>query len=269
MLQGIFSRVPAAAKAVKPRLYQTIDRSTNEFLSAPNHALLADVVNTINQAPDPTYASTKACQRLALRLRTQSLKVQSLALQTLEACVRGCGQYFHTTLAKSELLGHLGRMADRSVWCSTPMQAQTLTLIQEWAYAPLPQPEFSALYNRLKARNLPFPPRDGAATQQFTPYPGLTPPPPGQAATSPGGSQGTPGRHPPGGMAPGPHVSRAAANLGPDFLAPGRSPQQLASDLTVRLRRIQGFVGALVGTTRCRNRPCKPATFHVYITNQP
>lgn len=236
-LQGFFSRLPAGAKAVKPRLYAAIDRATSEYLSAPNLAQNMDVVSTINSAVDPTYAANKACKRICLRMRTRNQRVQYVALQLTENCVRSCGESFHVELAKSDLLTELARMADRSVWCATEIQRLVLALIQEWAYE-IKLPQFSTLYNRLKQRGMPFEPRGAPIEAQLQPYPGLSPPPPGAHPGAPGQQfrpypQGQPYPQGPGqgsgenGRPP----SRSAGILGPDLLKPGRSPAQLNSDL--------------------------------------
>jgi hypothetical protein len=243
-LQGLFSRLPAGAKAVKPRLYQAIDRATSEYLSASNLAQNMDVVSTINSAVDPTYAANKACKRILLRLRTRNQRVQYVALQLLENCMRSCGESFHNELVKSELFtNELSRMADRSIWCATEIQRLVLALIQEWAYE-IQIPAYSALFNRLKQRGLPFGPRGVPTDQVFQPYPGLSPPSPGGAAAgaSPGGGAGSP--HHPGsarhrhrhhhhhqGQQENGGGGRGGANLGPHLLRPGRSTADLQSDL--------------------------------------
>ncbi|KAG7668979.1 hypothetical protein Ndes2437B_g06713 [Nannochloris sp. 'desiccata'] len=256
---GLFSRLPAGAKAIKPRLYQAIDRATSEYLSAPNLAQNMDVVSTINGAVDPTYAANKACKRICLRLRTRNQRVQYVALQLLENCMRACGETFHNELARSDLFtGELARMADRSIWCATEIQRLVLALIQEWAYE-INIPAYSALFNRLKQRGLPFGPRGAPTDQVFQPYPGLSPPSPAAAAAggvaSPGaaglggvlgGGGGAGSPHHPGNARhrhrPSPHQQghqenghggggRGAVNLGPNLLRPGRSTPELQSDL--------------------------------------
>jgi hypothetical protein len=227
-LQGLFSRVPAGAKAVKPRVYATIDRATSEYLSAPNLAQNADVISTINSAVDPAYASNKACKRICQRIRTRNQRVQYVALQLLENCVRSCGEPFHAELAHSDLLTELGRMADRSVWCATDIQRLVLALIQEWAYE-LRYPRFSEVFNRLKRLNLPFEPRGGPMEARLQPYPGYSPPPPHAAAAAAAHQNGRTGPQRPMSRPGSPPAG--SAHLGPDLLRPDRSPTELLSDL--------------------------------------
>lgn len=215
-----------------------------------------DVVSTINSAIDPTYASNKACKRICLRLRTRNQRVQYVALQLLENCVRSCGEPFQAELAKSDLLNELARMGDRSVWCASEIQRLVLALIQEWAYE-IKIPQFSALYNKLKQRGMPFEPRGSAIEARLQPYPGLSPPPPGgyqnyptSAAAAGAGETHqhghAPAHHHPqqpypggGGQVPpqaggfGRPPSRSAAILGPDLLRPDRTIPELQSDLEV------------------------------------
>jgi VHS domain len=209
-----------------------------------------DVVSTINAAVDPTYAANKACKRICLRLRTRNQRVQYVALQLLENCMRSCGESFHNELANSDLFtNELARMADRSIWCATEIQRLVLALIQEWAYE-IKIPGYSALFNRLKQRGLPFGPRGVPTDQVFQPYPGLSPPSPGAAlaAGADGGAVGDTGsprqpgsaRHRRHSRAEPPHQQqgnggghggRGGANLGPHLLNPGRSTSELRADL--------------------------------------
>ena len=208
-----------------------------------------DVVTTINSAVDPTYAANKGCKRICLRLRSRNQRVQHVALQLLETCMRSCGEPFHNELSKSDLFNNeLARMADRSIWCSTDIQRLVLARIQEWAYE-IKIPAYSALFNRLKQRGLPFGPRGQTADQLFQPYPGLSPPSPGSA----GGSAGVIPPSSPSQAMQNPHIgrprsqrphgtggageggsrpsSRGGANIGADLLRPGRTQAELLSDL--------------------------------------
>lgn len=139
-------------------------------------------------------------------------------------------------------------MADRSIWCATEIQRLVLALIQEWAYE-INIPAYSALFNKLKQRGLPFGPRGTPTDQVFQPYPGLSPPSPAAAAAAAGaagagGELGAGSPHHPGG-APHRHRppahqqghqengggGRGTANLGPNLLHPSRSTPELQSDL--------------------------------------
>ena len=237
--QGLFSRVPPAAKAVKPRLYATIDRATSPHLSAPNLSAYSEVEATINSAFDPSYASTKACKRILLRIRTRNQRVQYLALLLLEHCVRSCGERFHSELAASELLQELSRMADRSLWCATDIQRLILAMIQEWAYE-IRDPRFSELFNRLKRLNLPFEPRGAGMEMRLQPYPGyyqqVQPQYAGGTVAQGAGRRPQPQHHPQRGRISRPSPPAAAAGssqLGPELLQPERSSEQLLSDLEV------------------------------------
>ncbi|GAB4813550.1 hypothetical protein N2152v2_000596 [Parachlorella kessleri] len=110
---GLMSRQPSRVRAVKARLYELIDRATSEYLSAPNFALNSDVVAAINGSPEPGYAATKVCKRIKVRLGLKNPRVQQLALQLLEHCVRNCGEGFHRELAKSELFVELLSLSDK------------------------------------------------------------------------------------------------------------------------------------------------------------
>ena len=237
-MQGLFSRVPAAAKAVKPRLYAAIDRATSQHLSAPNLAVNAEVASTIVTALDPSYASTKACKRLCIRIRTRNQRVQFLALHVLQECVRTCGAPFHTELARSELFSELSRMADRSLWCSTDIQRLILALIQEWAYE-IREHKFSAEFNRLKRLNMPFEPRGAGVDARLQPYPGYDPQ---MHAVSQGGYLGNGAHGHGGGLHPARNnpvghpqqhsiTTSGSGQLGADLLKPGKTRDQLLSDI--------------------------------------
>ena len=234
-----FSKYSSEEKRVKPRLYASIDRATYERLSAPNLASNLDVLNVINTALSPEYASVKTCKRLGIKIRGGFQNVQVLSLHILCLCVRHNGDVFQRVLAKSELLKDLGRIGDRTIWTATDIHRMVLHLLQEWAFEVKNYPDFQLMYNYLRSKNAPFEPRNGPISTIFQPYPGIEEqlmqlqqgsmvggaPQPGDG-TGDGQDQGADGE----GQRPG---SGGSSLIGPDLLRPGRSVEVLTSDLEV------------------------------------
>ena len=230
-----FSKYTSEEKRVKPRLYASIDRATYERLSAPNLASNLDVLNVINTALSPEYASVKTCKRLGIKIRGGFQNVQVLSLHILCLCVRHCGDAFLRTLGKSELLKDLGRIGDRTMWTATDIHRMVLHLLQEWAFEVKNYPDFQLMYNYLRSKNAPFEPRNGPISTIFQPYPGIEEQlmqlqQGSVMATNPvGAPEGTDVS---GAEEPRPG-SGGSSLIGPDLLRPGRSLDVLTSDLEV------------------------------------
>ncbi len=206
------------------------------------------MLNVINTALSPEYASVKTCKRLGIKMRGGFQNVQVLSLHILCLSVRHNGDVFQRTLAKSELLKDLGRIGDRSMWTATDIHRMVLHLLQEWAFEVKNYPDFQLMYNYLRSKNAPFEPRNGPMSTIFQPYPGIAE----QlmqlqqgsmlgggvsgGVNGVGGVEGEGGEGGEGGAAPGGEQrpgSGGSALIGPDLLRPGRSVSVLASDLEV------------------------------------
>ncbi len=206
------------------------------------------MLNVINTALSPEYASVKTCKRLGIKLRGGFQNVQVLSLHILCLSVRHNGDVFQRTLAKSELLKDLGRIGDRSMWTATDIHRMVLHLLQEWAFEVKNYPDFQLMYNYLRSKNAPFEPRNGPMSTIFQPYPGIAEQlmqlqqgsmlgggvaggENGAGGEEGGGGEGGEGGDAPGGgQRPG---SGGSSLIGPDLLRPGRSVSVLASDLEV------------------------------------
>eukprot|EP01012_Entosiphon_sulcatum_P040705 TRINITY_DN54390_c0_g1_i1.p2 TRINITY_DN54390_c0_g1~~TRINITY_DN54390_c0_g1_i1.p2 ORF type:complete len:582 (-),score=77.70 TRINITY_DN54390_c0_g1_i1:97-1842(-) len=125
-----------ATSLISPSPFQdVVDQATSEFLLTPDWEKNIAIVDQVNLKPDNAKEVVRAIRR---RTSHSNPKVQSLALNLIETCMKNCGTLFASELAQNkDLLQDILRIATKEAHGAGEHEAQqkSLQLILTWNHA--------------------------------------------------------------------------------------------------------------------------------------
>jgi len=158
------------------RLYELVERATDEHLPSPDWAVNIELVDTVNS--DPQGATATVLRALRRAFLKPNINTQLLALTALESCVKNCLPYFFQFLIQSELWHEIMRVGDPVRRWDAEVRDRALILIEDFGRG-LPMEAYKEAYEGLLDRGVDFParpPQEDHGVPYYTPPAG---PPPG------------------------------------------------------------------------------------------
>uniref|UniRef100_A0A7S0RR98 VHS domain-containing protein n=1 Tax=Chlamydomonas leiostraca TaxID=1034604 RepID=A0A7S0RR98_9CHLO len=219
-MANLFSRVKETVKNLAPQdeldkaISSLVERGTNENLLGPCWDTQFQLVDLVNRS-EPEVVSEKVVRIINKAYGSKNTKVQLLALQMLDCCMRNCHPMLHIQFALSVMWSDLLRQVqDTSVSrIDLEVRDKILGMIEDYGKWLQQPPVFREAYESLLEQGTDFPVR---SAEEMAPIEAYHPPNPVMGGGPADSTPPLPPSSTPGG-APGQHGSGAANRVAEFF----------------------------------------------------